>query len=294
MAHPGRRVWDLALIIGDRNGPVAFVGFLQGDGAPRARRYGRGMATPPPALPGAAPTALRPLLAGAAAQGRVRAVLGACVYAELDGRLVAVEATGGLRLPCAVLLGVPPAAGPFGGVRVGDPVTALDGTLTLGPLRVRTARWWRPASPRDARPPSPGHHGDARRQDGWDALARSMLGLGPGLTPAGDDLLAGLLVGLAGRPDLRGPLAAAVARHAPARTTWLSGELLRLAADGLAAPAVVAVADALAGHGPDDALATSLPGLLAVGHTSGAALARGLLLAATTSTRHPVPLPEAA
>jgi hypothetical protein len=48
---------------------------------------------------------------------------------------------------------------------------------------------------------------------------------------------------------------------------------------------VVAVADALAGYGPDHALADALPALLAVGHTSGAALARGLLLAARHSLR---------
>jgi hypothetical protein len=47
------------------------------------------------------------------------------------------------------------------------------------------------------------------------------------------------------------------------------------------------VADALAGHGGDDALPRALPALLAVGHTSGPALARGLLLAArTTSPSH--------
>ena len=78
---------------------------------------------------------------------------------------------------------------------------------------------------------------------------------------------------------------AAIQRHAPARTTWLSAELLRLAAAGLAAPAVVAVADALAGHGDDDAVPCALPALLAVGHTSGPALARGLLLAAATTAR---------
>jgi hypothetical protein len=48
---------------------------------------------------------------------------------------------------------------------------------------------------------------------------------------------------------------------------------------------VVAVADALAGHGGDDSLPRALPALLAVGHTSGLALARGLLLAARTTSR---------
>ena len=79
-----------------------------------------------------------------------------------------------------------------------------------------------------------------------------------------------------------------MSRHAARRTTWLSAELLRLAAGrACAAPAVVAVADALAGHGDDDALTRSAPALLAVGHTSGPALARGLLLAAATTAAQP-------
>jgi hypothetical protein len=57
---------------------------------------------------------------------------------------------------------------------------------------------------------------------------------------------------------------------------------------------VVAVADALAGYGDDDALSRALPALLAVGHTSGAALARGLLLGADTVARHPMTRDEAA
>ncbi len=240
------------------------------------------MATSAGTLPGAAPTTRRQLLTGNHVAGRVVATFGTCAYADLGGELVAVETAGGLRLPCSVLLG--PADDVLGGLRPGADVVAGDGSLRLGRLTVRVARWWRPAAPRGARRRA---HAEADRPPGrWDALAGSLLGLGPGLTPAGDDLLAGLLVGLAGRPDLRDPLADAVARLAPARTTWLSAELMRLAADGFAAPAVVAVADALAGHGPDDALADALPALLAVGHTSGAALARGLLLAAETLSRH--------
>ena len=122
-----------------------------------------------------------------------------------------------------------------------------------------------------------------------------LLGLGPGLTPAGDDLLAGLLVGLAGRPDLRDPLAAAVLAAArPAHHLAERRAAARTPRHGRATPAVVAVADALSGHGDDDALARALPALLAVGHTSGAALARGLLLAADTVARHPRTQDEAA
>ncbi len=242
------------------------------------------MATSARTLPGAAPTTRRALLTGSPVAGRVVATFGTCAYADLGGELVAVEAAGGLRLPCSVLLGpVHPTHDVFAGVQPGDEAAAGDGSLRLGALTVRVVRWWRPAAPRGGQPRA---YAAADHPPGrWDDLARPLLGLGPGLTPAGDDLLAGLLVGLAGRPDLRDPLAAAVSRLAPGRTTWLSAELLRLAADGLAAPAVVAVADALTGHGPDDALAAALPALLAVGHTSGAALARGLLLAAETLAR---------
>ena len=222
---------------------------------------------------------MRDVLA-APGSGRVVAAFPTCLYADVGGRLVAVEAGGGLRLPCSVLLAAPPAAGALAGVRVGDPVTAApDGApgLRLGGLTVPVGRWWRPATPRGARP-----LGRAAAPTGLTGPVLDLLGRGPGLTPEGDDLLAGVLVGLAGRPDLRDPLAAAVLAEAPRRTGWLSTQLLEHAAHGRAVPALVAVADAVNGHGDDGALARALPRLLAVGHTSGRALARGLLLAADT------------
>jgi hypothetical protein len=146
------------------------------------------------------------------------------------------------------------------------------------------ARWWAP------RPPRAGRSG-ARTDRLAELLAGhpapvpvdgevgDLLGLGPGLTPAGDDVLAGLLVGLHHRPDLRGPLAAEVARLAPTRTTALSAALLRHAAAGHAVPMLTAVADALTGAGEDGDLETALSRLLAVGDSSGTALAHGLLRA---------------
>ena len=247
------------------------------------RGYGPGVVK----LAGAASSAVRDLLTGPARPGRVVAAFPRCAYLDVSGRLVALEAADGLRLPCAVTLAAPAARRPLTGLEPGAAVTAGGRRLVVGELMVEVGRWWAPSRPRDAAVPSAGARPAAA--PGWDRLVLGLLGLGPGLTPAGDDLLAGLLVGLSARPDLRAPLAAAVHRHAATRTTWLSAELLRLAAAGLAAPAVVAVADALAGHGDDDALPRALPALLAVGHTSGPALARGLLLAAATSARsHPV------
>ena len=247
------------------------------------RGYGPGVVK----LAGAASWAVRDLLGGPARSGRLVATFPRCAYIDVGGRLVALEAADGLRLPCAVTLAVPARQRPLAGLAPGDEVTAGDGRFVVGDLVVDVGRWWAPAQPREAAVPAPGASGErvSAPETGWDRLVLGLLGLGPGLTPAGDDLLAGLLVGLSVRPDLRDPLAAAVQRHAPARTTWLSAELLLLAATGLAAPAVVAVADALAGHGDDDALPRALPALLAVGHTSGPALARGLLLAAATASR---------
>jgi hypothetical protein len=111
------------------------------------------------------------------------------------------------------------------------------------------------------------------------AAADAVLGLGPGLTPSGDDLLAGLLVTCA---QLRGvPGAAAlgqhVARGAPARTTALSAALLACAVTGAAAPPVLDLVDAVAGRRP---LPPALRSMLAVGHTSGHDTARGVHLAA--------------
>jgi Protein of unknown function (DUF2877) len=120
--------------------------------------------------------------------------------------------------------------------------------------------------------------------------ARGLLGRGPGLTPEGDDLLAGVAGTLAvlgpvtgvGGPALTALLAAL--EPAPGRTTALSATLLRLAARRrLAEPA-----GRLLAFGPDAEAAW--PGALArlerLGHGSGRAYAAGIaatasLLAAT-------------
>ena len=61
-----------------------------------------------------------------------------------------------------------------------------------------------------------------------------LLGLGPGLTPSGDDLLCGSLITLhaIGRREIALELAAAVGRDARQQTTDLSRAFLRAAADG--------------------------------------------------------------
>jgi hypothetical protein len=115
----------------------------------------------------------------------------------------------------------------------------------------------------------------ARNRTDCLAAARSLLGLGPGLTPAGDDCLVGWLAGawtsgVEGRglvEAVRLELVAAAAE----RTGPLSRAFLAAAVEGEAAEPLRDFALA-----PDDACLT---GLLALGATSGADLLAGYLLA---------------
>ncbi|WP_433478399.1 DUF2877 domain-containing protein [Spirillospora sp. CA-142024] len=114
--------------------------------------------------------------------------------------------------------------------------------------------------------------------------AERIVGLGPGLTPSGDDILCGLLaalrlVGGAVRHGgtavwLADWLGAAVTADAGTRTTALAATLLHCAAAGNAGGEVTAVLRCVAGHEPP---AAAVRRLLAVGHTSGTDLAHGVL-----------------
>jgi hypothetical protein len=112
------------------------------------------------------------------------------------------------------------------------------------------------------------------------AVAR-LLGRGPGLTPTGDDVLAGALVSLTalGAPAARS-LAAAVTASAPDATTTVSVALLRHAARGECIPELADLLDAVAHGAPGSTsdLPRAAGALLAVGHCSGAGLLHGVLV----------------
>jgi hypothetical protein len=109
---------------------------------------------------------------------------------------------------------------------------------------------------------------------GLDPMAdpTALVGLGPGLTPAGDDLLAGTLVTLRAL-DLRAAAASVIDRMDTTRTTPISAALLVEAAQGRAARPLLGLLRSLTGSGEVDA---ALDGLLAVGATSGRWLAEGV------------------
>jgi Protein of unknown function (DUF2877) len=121
----------------------------------------------------------------------------------------------------------------------------------------------------------PARHAVARLRDGdLDGAVTTLAGLGPGLTPAGDDALAGMLLALRAieGPGAEPRLGAAVAA---ARTTTLSLALLRCAAAGQA----LAPVHQLLGAAARDDRATALAAATAiaeVGATSGADFCYGM------------------
>ena len=183
-------------------------------------------------------------------RGVVAAATRRALHLDLDGWVVTVTGPEAPALPNGVRLGAPlPAVAP------GTPAELGPGVLRAGPL---LAAWaaadppaWNPVLARRATGSAPRARGRAilAALDGRapplttrlpGALARpgALVGLGPGLTQEGDDLLAGAAAALAARgapmrlpDDLR------------ARTTALSATLLELAVTGAAPRPAHRVAD---------------------------------------------------
>src|SRR5262249_53397323 len=122
--------------------------------------------------------------------------------------------------------------------------------------------------------------GDA---DGAGSALVSLLGLGEGLTPSGDDIASGILAALVWRTRLgheSAPADEKLTDHvlaATSRTNRISARLLYYATQGiLYAPAIQLGAALLAG----DARAADEPTqrLFAIGHSTGLDVATGLLV----------------
>jgi hypothetical protein len=104
--------------------------------------------------------------------------------------------------------------------------------------------------------------------------AQGLIGLGPGLTPSGDDLLGGWLAALMALGESRSfdQLAKAIAINVQ-RTSWVSGAHLKWAARGYFGQAICALLEAAAALSNLD---PPLRALLAVGASSGADMAAGI------------------
>ncbi len=191
--------------------------------------------------------ALLPAFAGAE---RVGTAVGAG-YLEFGGMVVALTPPGAPRMPNGVESDV--RVSPGTAVRIGL------GRLLLGALEITPGDVWEPVPEVGRRP----RGGPFVRPD-----PIQLAGRGPGLTPAGDDILCGYVAGLYLFHDRRAE-AAEIALVASARTSNLSATLLRHAALGeLPEPAHAFLATG-----------DSRP-LAAFGHSSGRCLRLGLMLAA--------------
>ena len=224
-------------------------------------------------------------------RGQVVATFFRAAYLRVGGEVVAVGSTdvpaGPLHLR---LLNLP-------GARPGAPVSIADGMMGIGTSLIdlaRTPRWAPPAvddagvaaaARRAALLVGGGRSWFAARSDLDDAieeiatgrldhLARRISGLGPGLTPAGDDVLAGVMLvhALAGRPASERQAAIDVART---RTGPIPLAFLRWAARGRSIEPVHRLLVALT-SADVATVAASQRRVLAIGASSGADLVLGL------------------
>lgn len=114
-----------------------------------------------------------------------------------------------------------------------------------------------------------------------------LIGLGPGLTPSGDDLLGGALIALASLrlPNMR-ELLWSICSAELDRTNEISRAHLRAAASGYGASVLHAAIDATIG-GRVDLMPQALSALSSIGHTSGRDGFAGVLIVLRAAMRHP-------
>jgi hypothetical protein len=257
-------------------------------------------------------TVLFPAIAGPAVRGRLLGSSAKAIYLCADTSdildeipyVIAILPTSSVRLPLAMVT-----TEPLPAIASTAPITVGEGAVRIGSFAWNPVRWFDPR-PSFPRPPQPVALAEAAEalwnldDDevgvplvlAWRAAAalaggdpepcRDLIGAGPGLTPAGDDVVAGAMAGCAlsgagSSPRGTGMLIS----HAGVATTALSAALMSCASRGQVVPQASDLLRALAGSG---AVAPALAHLRAVGSTSGTALAIGLVAALTvTSTALP-------
>ncbi len=269
--------------------------------------------------PVAASSAVELALVGPARSATVIATTTYATYLEVadaDRTMLCVASAGAVRVPCALVLSpraMPPQE------PVGTPARIGGNHITVhsaAPIAFHVRRWWRPPAPTGlgkvpparltaavrwltglvADPLDEGGRAavtelveSATTRDLPDPAVARLLGRGPGLTPTGDDVLAGILVTLRA---LGSPAATSIARAVLAgtpATTPVSAGLLRHAVHGRCIPQLADVLTALGATATGDAaspadtgsgaLPRAVGALLAVGHTSGAGLLHGVKVA---------------
>lgn len=267
-------------------------------------------AAAPLRVPGVGSTAIAGLLEPRAT-GAVLGLSSHAVWLVLDDAVIVVSTADATRLPNGVEIGVNAATDPFQSVRHAEPVEMGDNRILLAGLTVDVVRWWDPRPVLPSVPVAelaaaigslpdevPGIDGsllaDALGHGSGPAVlaaAENLLGSGTGLTPEGDDYLAGAVaalrilgpaVGDSAAAALLEAIAAPLAELASAMTTTFSAALMAHARRGEVAAPAGDFLRALSGRGDVDSAHAALS---KVGHTSGPALAAGIVLGARSIVR---------
>jgi len=257
-------------------------------------------------MPGVASTAIRDLLSEPQTPVTVLGAATHAVWLLVGDDVLVVSTNDATRLPNSIEIGIEAAAGALRTVHHGAPVTVGLGQVLFEGLTVDVVRWWnpRPALPRtpaaqlaaavaglpatvpdvEPRPLSA-----ALSEESSSAIldaAESLIGRGPGLTPEGDDYLAGALaatrtlgeaLGCTNTGAMLDSIAGSLKRLASIRTTTFSASLINHAVNGQVAAPAGSLLCALTGRGD---VIDSYRNLTHVGHTSGPALAAGMILGA--------------
>jgi hypothetical protein len=274
------------------------------------------MATTELRLRAAASAAISTVLRGRRQPAEILGVGPRALYmrASRSASVLAVVTDDAVRLPCALVipetsaqrrlteLAPDPARSPRASASIGGGTVTWRGPH--GRVEVVAAREWRPPRPPAGTPESDaltrlaqrlrsreigieserllalwhaGEHAEEHvaNRTAEDAAA-GLIGRGPGLTPSGDDVLAGYLIGARAFGIVADATRRAVVTCAPKATTALSCQLLLHAAQGEAIGPLAALVGALLGQRP---LGSALDAVLGIGHTSGTALAAGLAAA---------------
>lgn len=228
------------------------------------------------------------------------------VWLQVSDSVIVVSTVDATRLPNAVEIAAPAAANLLTPLAPGATVDIGLGRIHLGNLTIIVGRWWDPrpnlaevtltlleTALSDLPSETNAIGGEelskalrGRSRASFLAASKNLIGRGTGLTPEGDDYLAGTiaafrLLGEAANVDsalaMLDSVGPALDQLAALRTSSFSAALLHHAQLGrVAAPAAVFLR-ALAGRGD---VAESHRRLSDVGHTSGAALAAGIVLGA--------------
>jgi hypothetical protein len=262
-------------------------------------------------MPGVASTAIRDALSEPQTPGAVLGTARHAIWLLVEGDVIVASTRDATRLPNGVEIAADAATDAFRAVRHGAPVTVGLGQLLLEGLTIDVVRWWDPrpvlrstsvaqlAAAVEGLPTTvPGIESgplstalSAGPPLAILAASDSLIGRGPGLTPEGDDYLAGALaatrilgdaLGEADTAAMLDSITEPLMLRASTRTTTFSAALIRHAINGRVAAPAGSLLRALAGRGD---VADSHRGLTHVGHTSGPALAAGVILGARSLLR---------